>query len=238
MSHTAVHLEQGVLPEVPVRHWVCTWPWGVRAVLGFDKGLCREATRAFIGELSRSLWQRAKSELGLSSVKQALTGAIAVVQRTNGALRLNVHLHVLALDGVYVRDESRGLAFHALPTPSRAQVEEVARGTAKRLHRVFQRAGRPSPWDELEHSEEEPRSPSSNRGSFCATKRRRSASDSRASARGNRRCGSSREKARPLRAPTSMSEKSPWAKRSESTCTPSNASMAATEPSSSDSSVT
>ncbi|MEO8183366.1 MAG: hypothetical protein ABI895_31415 [Deltaproteobacteria bacterium] len=43
MSDTAVHLEQCVLPEVPIRHWpyhgpppaVCTFPWGVRAVLGY-----------------------------------------------------------------------------------------------------------------------------------------------------------------------------------------------------------
>jgi hypothetical protein len=35
MSDTAVHLEAEVLPEVPVRHWVCSFPWGVRAVLGY-----------------------------------------------------------------------------------------------------------------------------------------------------------------------------------------------------------
>ena len=55
MSDTAVHLEQEVLPEVPVRHWVCSFPWGVRAVLGYDKELGREAASAFAKELSRSL---------------------------------------------------------------------------------------------------------------------------------------------------------------------------------------
>jgi hypothetical protein len=74
MSDTAVHLVQEVLPEVPIRHWVCTFPWGVRAVLGYDKDLCREAASAFAKELSRSLKRRAKALLGLSSVDQALTG--------------------------------------------------------------------------------------------------------------------------------------------------------------------
>jgi hypothetical protein len=32
------------------------------------------------------------------------TGAVSVVPRGDSALRLNVHLHVLVLDGVYVRD--------------------------------------------------------------------------------------------------------------------------------------
>jgi hypothetical protein len=39
---------------------------------------------------------------------------VAVVLRTDPALRLNVHLHVLALDGVYVRYKGGKLVFHAL----------------------------------------------------------------------------------------------------------------------------
>ena len=151
MSDTAVHLEQEVLPEVPVRHWVCTFPWGVRAVLGYDRELCREAVSAFARELSRSLKRRAKRELGLSSVDDALTGLVVVVQRTDGALRLNCHLHVLGLDGVYVEDEQGELGFHILGTPPSAEVRDIARGTALRLHRAFQKKGRQSPWDD-EHA--------------------------------------------------------------------------------------
>ena len=82
MSDTAVHLAHEVLPQVPVWHWVCTFPWGVRAVLGYDQDLCRAAVSAFTTELSRSLKHRAKAVLGLSSVQQALTGSVAIVQRT------------------------------------------------------------------------------------------------------------------------------------------------------------
>jgi hypothetical protein len=120
----------------------------VRAVLGYDKDLCREAASAFAKELSRSLRHRAKRALGLSSVDDALTGLVAVVQRTDGALRLNVHLHVLGLDGVYVEDEHGELGFHALDTPSSAEVRDIAHRTALRLHRAFDKQGRSSPWDE------------------------------------------------------------------------------------------
>jgi len=41
----------------------------------------------------------------------ALTGSVAVVQRTDSAVRLNVHVHLLALDGVYVEDEHGELSF-------------------------------------------------------------------------------------------------------------------------------
>jgi hypothetical protein len=143
MSETAVHLEERVLPAEPVRHWVCSLPWGLRALLGYDRELCAKVVSAFVGELCRTLARRAKHELGLSSVADAHTGAICAVQRTDGALRLNVHMHVLALDGVYVRDaESGKLEFHALAAPARADVEQVARRTAERIEKILERAGR------------------------------------------------------------------------------------------------
>ena len=65
------------------------------------------------------------------------------MQRADSALRLNVHVHALALDGVYVRDGPKGpLVFHALPAPSREEVEEVAARTARRVAKVFQKHGR------------------------------------------------------------------------------------------------
>ena len=79
---------------------------------------------------------------------QALTGSVAVVQRTDGAIRLNTHLHVLSLDGVYVEDDYGELHFHTLPTPSSAEVADIARRTAQRLHRAFVQSGKSSPWDD------------------------------------------------------------------------------------------
>jgi hypothetical protein len=50
---------------------------------------------------------------------------------------LNVHAHVLALDGVYVRDEkTEALAFRPLPTPTRSEVAEFARRTAERIEKL------------------------------------------------------------------------------------------------------
>jgi hypothetical protein len=115
-----------------VRHWICSLPWGLRALCGYDRELCAKVVNAFVQELSRSLKRRAKQELDLASVKAAHTGAVCAVQRTDSALRLNVHLHVLALDGVHVRDAERGtLRFEALDAPSQADVLEVARRTAE-----------------------------------------------------------------------------------------------------------
>lgn len=40
MADTSVHLEQHVLPAIPIRHWICSLPWDLRSLLGYDKRLC------------------------------------------------------------------------------------------------------------------------------------------------------------------------------------------------------
>ena len=143
MADAAAHLEHSVLPEVPIRHWICSLPWGLRALLGYDRKLCSEVVSAVMGELSRLHRRRAKQLLGLDSVGQAHTGAVASIHRVDGALRLNVHLHVLSVDGVYVRAEDTGaLQFHPLPTPTQNEVAEVARRSAARVEKILQRQGR------------------------------------------------------------------------------------------------
>jgi len=146
MADTGVHLEQRVLPEAPVRHWICSLPWGLRALLGYDKRLCADILAAVIAELGRSLKWRAKKLLGLSSVSDALTGAVGAVQRVDSALRLNVHFHILYLDGVYVLDNASrydsSLTFHDLPTPTRAETTEIAGRIADRIEVILKKHGR------------------------------------------------------------------------------------------------
>ena len=145
MSDTAVHLTEHVLPQVPIRQWVCSLPWSLRVLLGYDRELCAEVAGAFVQELLRSLRFRAKRLFGLESVEDAHPGAVTFLQRFDSALRLNVHFHTLALDGVYVRgdDAAAGvLAFRALPDPTDEDVLDVARRTAQRVVAILSKHGR------------------------------------------------------------------------------------------------
>ena len=118
-------------------------PWGLRALLDYDRVLAAQFVSAFAHELDRSLCKRAKAILDIPSVADAHTGAIAAVQRTYRGVRLNVHFHVLALDGVYVRDAtSDALVFHTLPTPTRSEVADIARRTAGRIDKILRAHGR------------------------------------------------------------------------------------------------
>ncbi|MBK9262317.1 MAG: hypothetical protein IPM54_21240 [Polyangiaceae bacterium] len=49
-----------------------------------------------------------------------------MTQRFDSALRLNVHLHTLAPDGIYVKTDDGGLGFLRLPRPSEDEVYDVA----------------------------------------------------------------------------------------------------------------
>ena len=60
-------------------------------------------------------------------MKGAECGAVTHIERFGGSLTLNVHLHVLVIDGAYVRDPDGLLLFRPCPPPSHGAIERVAR---------------------------------------------------------------------------------------------------------------
>jgi len=143
MNDAALHLTERVLPQVPVRQWVCSLPWQLRYVLGYDRKLCAAVLSAFVHELSRSYRHRAKREHGLPSVSALHTGSVTFVQRVDSALRLNVHAHTLMLDGVYELDaHSHKLRFLPLPEPTEHDVQQLTERVAARIERVLKQHGR------------------------------------------------------------------------------------------------
>ncbi len=118
-----------------------------------SRGACATRSRTTAGSAptcstassARSLGRCAggpSEQLGLSSVEDALIGAVTFIQRVDSALRINPHFHTIALDGAYVRDAEGELLFHALPEPSAEEVAQVARWTHAGLVRVLARHGR------------------------------------------------------------------------------------------------
>jgi hypothetical protein len=87
---------------------------------------CAEVLSAFMSALARSLKHRAKKQLSLKSVDEAL--------------RLNLHFHVLAPDGVSLRSLQHGIAVDgALPEPA---LRELIRGRVEQVHQLDRRASR------------------------------------------------------------------------------------------------
>jgi len=73
--------------------------------------------------------------------ERAESGAVVVVQRAFSDLKLNPHLHVVFLDGVYTATTEGGLVFRALPHLSTTDVADVLQITRARILRHLERRG-------------------------------------------------------------------------------------------------
>ncbi|MBN2196272.1 MAG: transposase zinc-binding domain-containing protein, partial [Polyangiaceae bacterium] len=116
MAQTAANLIDHVLPEqVPLRQWVLTVPFELRARLAYDGELLGGVSR----ELGGAVMDFHRRRFELRGLHGGKSGAVTVVQRSSSDLRLNPHYHLVALDGVYDTmgegAEAEAPTFHALP---------------------------------------------------------------------------------------------------------------------------
>ena len=73
--------------------------------------------------------------------KTARTGAVTLIQRFGGALNLNVHFHMLFLDGVYVDDARSGTRFRWVKAPTHAELTQLSHTIAHRVSRFLECQG-------------------------------------------------------------------------------------------------
>jgi len=103
-------------------------------------------TRVFLNAVFRFYKERAL-ERGLTGGQ---TGSITVVQRFGSALNLNIHLHCLVLDGVFVKGHQDGSAtFYPLPAPTTEQIEALLVYAVSRMERWLKRQGFDQPQEEI-----------------------------------------------------------------------------------------
>ena len=87
-----------------------------------------EALSRCLAVITRAIQTDLAQHAGLKATDGARTGIVTLIQRFGSTLNLNVHLHMLVLDGVYSWDRGRA-RFHRVGAPkSRCQAIEVAIG--------------------------------------------------------------------------------------------------------------
>jgi hypothetical protein len=143
MAELAAHLVDEVLPDVPTRQWVLTTPRALRLHLAADPEPLREVASAFIDAVFASHVRGARAA-GLLDAPGSLAhpGAVNFTQRFGSSLALNIHWHVLALDGVYVTEgPGRTPTFHAAPPLTDIEVARVHHDARQRIERVLRARG-------------------------------------------------------------------------------------------------
>ena len=136
MADTAARLVDGVLPRVPVRQWVLSFPYEIRYRLAYD-GEWVSAVLAVFLRVVGGWYRRQAQALGHD---RARWGSVTFVQRFGSSLNLNPHLHVLMLDGVYVDGEDAPVFVPAPPLSDQA-VQQIVETSARRIIRLCTKRG-------------------------------------------------------------------------------------------------
>ena len=113
-------------------HEARPFPWRKR--LGYDAKLLAALTRIFVTEVLAFYTRRMAKE----GVAAGQSGAVVVIQRTSSDLKLNPHLHVVFLDGVY-RAQREHVLFHELPHLRTRDVAEVLTRATLRMVKYLRR---------------------------------------------------------------------------------------------------
>jgi hypothetical protein len=138
MSETASHLSDNVFPKSAIiRQWVLSMPVPLRFLCARNSKLQQKILRL----VNRSIAKAIKRSLAGKSAKNLQTGAVTLIQRFGGHVNLNVHFHMLHVQGAWepLADKAN-VTFHAAPNPTNedvaATVEKIARGTLKILKKM------------------------------------------------------------------------------------------------------
>src|SRR5215470_16330228 len=141
MAQMAAHLVEQVLPWVPMRQWVVSVPVPLRYWTASSPDLT--ATVHTIIRTTIAQYYVTQAVHGGAERHKAHPGSVTFIQRFGSALQLNVHYHVLFLEGVFLdrTDQGRPPRFLAGAPPTDADVVEVVQKISRRVIRTLRRLG-------------------------------------------------------------------------------------------------
>ena len=135
MAQTAAHLVDHLIPRVPVRQRVLSFPIALRILFAAHPQLLSGVLRIVHRVIGGFLVKQAGLKRGAAD-----TGAVTLIQRFGSAANLNIHLHCLMLDGVYQRSGGTPL-FHEVRAPTTEQLHDLLQRIFTRIMKWLSRQG-------------------------------------------------------------------------------------------------
>ncbi len=136
MVESAALLVDEVLPHQPMRQWVLSVPFPLRFLFASQPKIMGKA----LGIVYRTIATHLTHKAGYKN-STAHTGAVTLIQRFGSALNLNIHFHMLFLDGVYVGEASSSARIRRVKAPTCAELTQLTHTIAHRLARYLERQG-------------------------------------------------------------------------------------------------
>jgi hypothetical protein len=141
MAQTAAHLVEQVIPWVPTRQWVVSVPIPLRYWTASSQDLTAQVHTV----IRRTITQYYVNQAVARGVPrgQVHPGSVTFIQRFGSALQLNVHYHVLCLEGVFLdrTDQGRPPRFLQGEPPTDADVASVVQKISRRVIRTLRHLG-------------------------------------------------------------------------------------------------
>jgi len=125
MAESAALLVDEVLPEQPMRQWVLSFPYPLRFLFASRPAILGQV----LGIVYRAIAMHLVKKAGHSHKTARTGGAVTLIQRFGSALNLNIHLHMLFLDGAYVEHPNGTARFRWVKAPTSAELTRLAHTT-------------------------------------------------------------------------------------------------------------
>ena len=165
MIEEAEHLTNSVLPKVPYRQWVLTLPFDLRYLAAWNVPLRNAILTAAMNAIHRQYEAQARAR-GIKGKVQS--GAVVVTQRASSDLRLNLHFHILAADGVWAERNGQ-VEFRPASHFDTLVVQEVLHDITLRIDKQLIRLGfKEAEGEEFDGDDPSPFSPCRWHGSLAA----------------------------------------------------------------------
>ena len=137
MVESAAHLVDEVLPTQPMRQWVLSVPYPLRLLFAREPKILSDVLGIVSRAISSFLIKRAGE-----THKTACTGSVTLIQRFGSALNLNIHFHMLFLDGVYIKpSEKNDLCFKKAKAFSTGEIQMLTERISRRVLDYMERQG-------------------------------------------------------------------------------------------------
>ncbi len=136
MAESAALLVDEAFPEQPVRQWVLSVPYPLRFLFASRP----EVMGRVLGIVYRCITTHLIRKAGFSR-NTAQTGAVTLIQRFGSALNLNVHFHMLFLDGAFIEHPDGSVRFRWVKAPTSAELVRLTQALALRIGRCLERQG-------------------------------------------------------------------------------------------------
>jgi hypothetical protein len=140
MAETSIHLSDNVFPSATlIRQWVLSIPVPLRYMCARNSELQGKILRLTNAVIAKSI---KNSVPGLNPKNKKLqTGAVTLIQRFGGHVNLNIHFHMLHVQGAWeISADKTAATFHAADNPTGqellASIDKIAAGTIKILKKM------------------------------------------------------------------------------------------------------